>query len=159
MRLFIVSLVMSCLAWGSTASAQQSKYKCLLQTTSYTGEEAYIVVSLINPKGNYEKTLYILGPDKQWYNSFKEWNKQQSKKKENLSAITGASVAGGDRASATFILDESLLNKGYKLRFESSVEDQQYHMADVEIPMTTEALTQKTEGKGYIRFVKLSKVQ
>ncbi|MBU7578578.1 MAG: DUF2271 domain-containing protein, partial [Flavihumibacter sp.] len=51
------------------------------------------------------------------------------------------------------------LNKGYKLRFESSVEDQQYHMADVEIPMTTEALTQKTEGKGYIRFVKLSKVQ
>lgn len=159
MRIVIMSFILSLLAWGSTASAQSTKYKCLLQTTSYTGEEAYIVVSLINPKGNYEKTLYIMGPDKQWYNSFKEWNKQQNKKKENLSAITGASVAGGDRASATFVLDESLLNKGYKLRFESSVEDQQYHVADVEIAMTTEALTQKTEGTGYIRFVKLSKVQ
>lgn len=152
-------LVLALLALGFTASAQQAKYKCLLQTISYTGEEAYIVVSLINPSGQYEKTLYVMGPDKQWYNGFKEWHKQQSKKKENLSAITGASVAGGDRSSATFVLDESKLDKGYKLRFESSVEDQQYHVDDVEIPFTTQALTQKNEGKGYIRFVKLSKVQ
>lgn len=82
MRIVIMSLVMSFLAWGSTANAQQTKYKCLLQTTSYTGEEAYIVVSLINPSGNYEKTLYIMGPDKQWYNSFKEWHKQQSKRRK-----------------------------------------------------------------------------
>lgn len=43
------------------ATAQVSKYKCMLQMVNYTGEKAYIVVSLINPKGQYEKTLYMMG--------------------------------------------------------------------------------------------------
>lgn len=159
MRALALTLLSFLILSLSTTQAQDAKYKCLLQTTNYKGLEAYIVVSLINPAGQYEKTLYVMGSDKQWYNGFKEWHKQQSKKKENLSAITGASVAAGDRSSTTFVLDESKLNKGYKLRFESSVEDQNYHVTDVEIPLTTEALTLKTDGKGYIRFVKLSKVQ
>ena len=98
-----------------------------------------------------------MGPDKQWYNGFKEWDKQLGKKKEKLNGITGASVAAGDRTSATFNLDESKMNKGYKLRFESAVEDAKYFVNDLEIPLTTDAVTLKTEGKGYIRFVKLSK--
>lgn len=140
-----------------SAFAQNAKYKCTLQLTNYTGLEAYVVVSLINPEGKYEKTLYMMGPDKQWYNGFKEWDKFLGKKKEKLDAITGASVAAGDRASATFQLDESKLNKGYKLRFESAVEDKNYYVTDVEIPFTTEELTKKTEGSGYIRYVKLTK--
>ena len=43
------------------ANAQTSKYKCMLQMSNYMGEGAYVVVSLINPKGNYEKTLYVHG--------------------------------------------------------------------------------------------------
>lgn len=139
--------------------AQTSKYKCMLQMTNYTGLEAYVVVSLIDAKGQYEKTLYIMGPDKQWYNGFKEWNKYLSKKNENLSAVTGASIAAGDRSITTFSIDESKMNKGYTLRFESSVEDQNYHVTDVEIPLTTEGITLKKEGKGYIRYVKLIKAQ
>ena len=139
------------------AFAQNTKYKCMLQMTNYKGLEAYVVVSLIAPNGKYEKTLYMMGPDKQWYNGFKEWDKQLGKKKEKLNGITGASIAAGDRTSATFSIDESKLNKGYKLRFESAVEDAKYFITDVEIPLTTEAVTLKTDGKGYIRFVKLSK--
>lgn len=144
-------------AFSAQAFAQNAKYKCMLQLTNYKGLEAYVVVSLIDPNGKYEKTLYMMGPDKQWYNGFKTWDKNLGKKKENLNGITGASIAAGDRASATFVLDESKLNKGYKLRFESAVEDAKNYATDVEIPFTTEAITQKTEGKGYIRFVKLSK--
>ena len=29
-----------------------SKYKCLIQMTNYTGEGAYIVISLLNPQGD-----------------------------------------------------------------------------------------------------------
>lgn len=139
--------------------AQNAKYKCMLQMTNYKGLEAYVVVSLVDAKGNYEKTLYMMGSDKEWYNGFKEWFKKQSKKKENLSAVTGASVAAGDRSSTTFTIDESKMNKGYKLRFETAVEDQKYFVSDVEIPLTTADITKKTEGKGYIRYVKLNKVQ
>lgn len=148
-----------CLMLSLQGFAQSEKYKCLLQLTNYKGLEAYVVVSLVDPQGKYEKTLYMMGPDKQWYNGFKEWNKQLGKKKEKLNAVTGASIAAGDRSMTTFSIDESKLDKGYKLVFESAVEDQKNHKDDVVIPLTTEGLTQKTEGTGYIRFVKLSKVK
>lgn len=143
---------------GSQAFGQNAKYKCMLQMTNYKGLEAYVVVSLVDSKGEYIKTLYMMGPDKQWYNGFKEWDKQLGKKKEKLDGITGASVAAGNRSTATFTLNESDFGKGYKLRFESSVEDQKYYVTDVEVPMTKEGITQKVEGKGYIRYVKLNKV-
>ena len=131
----------------------------MIQMNSYTGEAAYVVISLINPKGGYEKTLYVLGPDKQWYNTLKEWHKFETRTKSKLSAITGASVSGGDRAMQTIEIEDAKLNSGYKLRFESAVEEQKYHVTDIEIPLTPEALAERAAGTGYIRFVKLSKVQ
>lgn len=139
--------------------AQSGKYKCMLQMISYEGEAAYVVISLINPKGEYEKTLSVLGPDKKWYNTLKEWDKYQEKTKEKLSAVTGASVGGGDRAVRTIEIEDAKIDKGYKLRFESAVEEQKYHITDAEIPLTTEGITERVNGNGYIRFVKLNKVQ
>ncbi|WP_413997991.1 DUF2271 domain-containing protein [Flavobacterium sp. W1B] len=141
------------------ATAQSSKYKCMLQMSNYMGEGAYIVVSLINPKGEYEKTLYVMGDDKKWYNTLKEWHKFHSKKPTNISAKTGASVTGGDRSITTIEIEDSKINTGYKLRFETAVEDQKYHKADLEMPLTSAAIAEKAEGKGYIRYVRLSKIQ
>jgi hypothetical protein len=39
-------------------------YRCMIQMNAYKGESAYVVASLINPQGKYERTLAILGPDK-----------------------------------------------------------------------------------------------
>ncbi|OOV16642.1 DUF2271 domain-containing protein [Flavobacterium sp. LM4] len=140
-------------------NAQSSKYKCMLQMSNYMGEGAYIVVSLINAKGDYEKTLYVMGDDKKWYKSLKEWNKfHTAQKTDDISAKTGASVTGGDRSVTTIEIENSKINKGYKLRFESAVEDQKYYVNDLEIPLTTEGLAEKTEGKGYIRYVRLNKI-
>lgn len=140
------------------ATAQSSKYKCMLQMSNYMGEGAYIVVSLINPKGDYEKTLYVMGDDKKWHKTLKEWHKFHSKKPENISTKTGASVTGGDRSMTTIEIEDAKINKGYKLRFESAVEDNKYYANDIEIPLTTEGLAAKTEGKGYIRYVRLNKI-
>ena len=157
---FKILLLLLVFAFFTTDSfSQTSKYKCMIQMTSYEGEKAYVIISLINPKGAYEKTLSVLGTDKQWYNTLKDWYKFQAKTKEKLSAVTGASVGGGDRAIRTIEVDDSKMNKGYKLRFESAVEEQKYHVTDVEIPLTTAAITEKANGKGYIRLVKLNKVQ
>jgi len=143
----------------ASSFGQTAKYKCMVQMVAYQGEKAYVIVSLMNPNGEYEKTLSVLGPDKRWFNTLKEWYTFQNKTKEKISAVTGASIGGGDRAVRTIEIDESKLGKGYKIRFESAVEEQKYHAADVEIPLETGALTARTEGKGYIRFVRLSKVQ
>jgi hypothetical protein len=140
------------------AIAQSSKYKCMLQMSNYVGEGAYIVVSLINAKGEYEKTLYVMGDDKKWYKTVKEWHKFYSKKPTDISAKTGASVTGGDRSTTTLEIEDAKINKGYKLRFETAVEDNKYYTADLEIPLTTEGIAAKTEGKGYIRYVRLNKI-
>jgi hypothetical protein len=159
-NIFKTALLVLCLVtFGSPAVQAQTgsgKYKCMIQMSNYMGEGAYIVISLINPKNAYEKTLYVLGPDKQWYKTIKDWHVANSKKKENISAITGASVTGGDRSVNTIEIDNAKINKGYKLRFESAVEDKEYYVKDLEIPLTTESLSKKSDGTGYIRYVRFS---
>jgi hypothetical protein len=144
------------LAQPRSAQAQEVSYKCMVQMTNYMGEAAYMVVSLVNGKGAYEKTLYVMGSDKKWYPDVKEWHKALGKKTPNISAITGASVAGGDRGVMVLKIDKSKIDKDYKIRFETAVEDKQYHVKDLEIPLTTEGLAAKSEGTGYIRYVRFS---
>lgn len=144
------------LAVPAFAIAQATKYKCMIQMTNYLGEGAYIVVSLINKEGAYEKTLYVLGADRKWYSSLKEWYKANKKKPATVNATTGASVSGGDRTVVTLDFDKAKIGAGYKLRFESAVEDKPYYVKDLEIPLTTEGLGAKNEGTGYIRYVRFS---
>ena len=141
----------------ATSFAQQTtKYKCMIQMTNYMGDGAYIVISLVDSKGAYDKTLYVLGSDKKWYKSLKEWHQFFVKKPSNISAITGASVTGGDRSVNVIEIETAKINAGYKLRFESAVEDKDYNVKDLEIPLTTETLSAKSDGTGYIRYVRFS---
>ena len=159
-KLFKVALVLALVfCSGATVMAQKggsSKYKCMVQMTNYPGEGAYIVVSLIDPKGAYEKTLYVMGSDKKWYKDIKEWYKFHSKKPSNISAITGASLSGGERSVTVLELEDSKINSGYSLRFETAVENQEYKVKDIEFPLTTENVSGKNDGTGYIRYVRLS---
>ena len=63
-----------------------SKYKCLIQMTNYTGEGAYIVIFLLNPRGDYEKTLYVHGDDNEWFYDITEWWNFYGKKRSNIVA-------------------------------------------------------------------------
>lgn len=128
----------------------------MVQMTNYTGEAAYIVISLIDPKGNYEKTLFVYGDDAQWYNTIEEWwQKFHSKKRSNIDAITGATISGGGRNITVIDIDDSKINAGYKIRFETAVEDQKYHTSDVEFELTSETVKSKQDGKGFIRYVRM----
>lgn len=153
----IVLLLAVAMLLPTTSNAQKAtQYKCMIQMTNYMGEGAYIIISLVDAKGNYEKTLYVLGQDKKWYKDLKEWHKFYAKKPTNISAITGASLSGGDRSVNVIEIDDSKINAGYTLRFESGVENQKYHVKDLEVPLTTEGISGKTEGTNYIRYVRLS---
>jgi len=158
MRLILKTLLVNVMVVcaGINANAQSKQFKCLLQMSNYVGEGAYIVVSLIDSKDAYEKTLYVMGSDKKWYKSIDEWYKFYANKQPKLSAITGASVTGGDRSITTIEIETSKIDAGYKLRFESAVESKKYYVKDVEVPLTTQALSSKTEGTGYIRYVRFT---
>lgn len=153
----ITALLLVCFACINTfAQGKTSTYKCMVQMTNYSGEGAYLVVSLINPKGGYEKTLSVMGSDKKWYKDLKEWHKFYSKKPSNLSAISGASISGGERSVVVLELENTKINSGYSLRFETAVEDHQYYTKDLEFSITKENLSGKIEGTNYIRYVRFT---
>lgn len=137
------------------SSESDAKYKCMIQMMNYTGEGAYVIVSLMKPDGSYDKTLYVAGKDDEWYHDIIKWWGHQKQAKDKLDGITGASIAGGQRSIALIKVPASKIDKGYKLRFESAVEGQTYHAKDIEMEMTTTNVNQKIDGKGYIRYVRL----
>lgn len=131
-------------------------YKCMIQLTNYTGEGAYIVVSLLNANGDYEETLYVQGDDNEWYRDIAEWWKNvYGIRRPALDAITGATVSGGERSMTVLKIPADKIDAGYKIRFESAVEDQEYHKDDLEFDLTTDNLKAKKEGKGFIRYVRM----
>lgn len=133
-----------------------SKYKCMVQMTNYAGEGAYIVISLLSPDGNYEKTLFVQGDDDEWYHDIIDWWKFYGKKRtENIDAITGATISGGERNISVIEIENDKIDKGYKIRFESAVEDQEYYKDDVEFELTSKSVKSKIEGKGFIRYIRM----
>ncbi|SFU45712.1 Predicted protein [Pustulibacterium marinum] len=128
--------------------------KCLIQTKNYAGEGAYIAVSLLNDKGAYEQTLYMVGDDEKWYDTLVEWWHQLGEK-ESVDAISGATITPGSRSVVAFEIPAEKIDQGYSIRFESAVEDQEYYEKDLEVALTSANLQGKFEGEGYIRYVRL----
>ncbi|AUC82836.1 DUF2271 domain-containing protein [Lacinutrix sp. Bg11-31] len=138
-----------------TTVTESTSYKCMIQMINYSGESAYVVISLINPEGEYEKTLCVQGDDEEWYHDISEWWKFYGKKRTKIDAITGATIAGGARSISVIDIEDSKIDAGYSIRFETAVEDQEYYTKDVEFPLTSESVKSKKEGSGFIRYVRL----
>ncbi|MDX8554739.1 DUF2271 domain-containing protein [Tenacibaculum sp. 1B UA] len=151
----IIALFITVLTLMAFNTNDSATYKCMIQMKNYTGEGAYIAISLLNPNGEYEQTLYVQGDDEEWYSDITEWWKFQGKVRTDIDAITGATISGGNRAITVLKIDNDKIDKGYKIRFESAVEDQEYYKDDVEFELTTDNLKGKFEGNGFIRYIRL----
>lgn len=133
----------------------QKKYKCMLQMNSYDGEGAYVIISLINPNNTYEKTLYVLGRDEDWYADITNWWNYYGKKRYALDGITGATLSGGKTGVSIIEIEDSKIDAGYKIRFETAVEDLKYYTKDIEFELTSESVKSKKVGAGYINYVRM----
>lgn len=140
---------------SATAHMPPVNYKCLIQMMNYTGERAYVVVSLIDPNGEYVKTLYMQGDDQEWFADLKNWWQFSSGINENIDAITGATIGNGQRNIISLSFDPSEIDSGYTIRFESAVENQEYFAIDAEVPLQSETIKNKVDGKGYIRHIRM----
>lgn len=138
-----------------TKPRETTSVKCMIQMVNYTGEGAYIVVSLINPEGAYEETLYVQGKDKEWYSDITEWWKFYGKRRPDIDAISGATISGGERKINVLKIPNDKIDAGYSIRFETAVEDQEYYVDDVQFELTSESVKSKVEGKGFIRYIRM----
>ena len=143
------------LVFSNSGTSVVKKFKCLIQMKNYSGEGAYIIISLIKPNGDYEKTIYVHGDDSEWYYEITSWWKFYGKKRPNIDGITGGTISGGERAMSVLKIDASKINSGYKLRFESAVENENYYEKDIEFELTSSNLKNKFNGKGFIRYIRI----
>ncbi|MEO1255031.1 MAG: DUF2271 domain-containing protein [Bacteroidota bacterium] len=154
-----IALAVCCLMLltGTTwkSGSESKNIKCLIQLTNYGGEGAYVVVSLLDAADNYKQTLYVGGFEEEWYPDLPEWYAFYDDDWESIDGITGASIQSGGRKITSLVINEDKLNIGYKLRFETSVEDEKYYSKDVEVELTSESINQTIEGTGYIRTVRM----
>ncbi|PIB27537.1 DUF2271 domain-containing protein [Maribacter sp. 4G9] len=156
-KFFIPIVALACLVLFAFGKATETtSYKCMIQLTNYEGEGAYIVVSILDGNGKYQETLYVQGDDNEWYRDLEEWWKNiYGIRRPNIDAIVGETVTGGQRKMTILNIPTEKIDAGYKIRFESAVEDQEYYKDDLEFDLTTENLTAKKEGKGFIRYVRM----
>ncbi|WP_420575154.1 DUF2271 domain-containing protein [Kordia sp.] len=134
---------------------KDSKYKCMIQMKNYTGEGAYVVISLLDTEGNYLETLYVQGNDDEWYSDIIEWWKFYGKRRPDIDAITGETISGGERKISIVAIPDDKINAGYQIRFETAVEDQEYYTDDVQFELTSETVKSKIAGKGFIRYIRM----
>lgn len=155
--LIFKQLLYTLLILGMLSATQHSSksIKCMIQLTNYDGEGAYCTISLLDKEDNYVETLYVLGDDTDWYPDIEEWYSFYENNQQEIDGITGASISVGKRKIVKFSIDDDKMNTGYKLRFETAVEDQKYHKKDVEIELSNDVFNKKIEGTGYIRYIRM----
>lgn len=126
----------------------------LVQLNDYKGNEAYFSMYLVDDKGRYVRTLWVSGDNPRWYPEQPRWWKYLGRKPQELDAITGASTATGDRSVIRIKLEEEIIDAGYKIRIDTSVEDQQNYQEDVEVELASKNMKDKIPGTGYIRYLR-----
>ena len=134
---------------------ETTSVKCMIQMSNYEGEGAYIIISLINQNDNYEKTLYIQGNDPEWYSEIYEWWEFYGSIRSDISAISGATISGGERKISILNIPNSKIDNGYSIRFETAVEDQKYYTKDIQFKLNSANIKSEFEGNGYIRYIRM----
>lgn len=154
-KLTLLLIITATLSLSFANPGEKTNVKCMIQMTNYTGENAYVIISLIDPVGEYVETLYVHGKDSEWYSEISNWWKFYGKRRLSVDAISGATIGGGVRTVSMLKIPSDKINKGYSIRFETSVEDQEYYTKDVQFELTSESIKSKKEGKGFIRYVRM----
>jgi len=138
----------------TTFAAQADEAIVVVQLNEYTGPEAYFSLYLVNPEGRYEKTLWVSGDEKVWWPDTKRWFGYFSRAPQEIDAVTGASTPAGARAVMRFDIDPALIDAGYTMRVETSVEEAENYQQDAEVPLTRANERVKTPGTGYVRYIR-----
>ncbi|MCP4323570.1 MAG: DUF2271 domain-containing protein [Psychromonas sp.] len=126
----------------------------MVQIGEYNGPEAYFHLYLVNPKGKFDRTLWVSGPDKIWWPDSKRWFGYHSRARENVDGLTGASTAASARSVMRVEIDPKWVDAGYKLRVETSVENAENVHVDAEVDLTKANQRKKIPGSGYVRYLR-----
>ncbi len=120
---------------------------------NYGGDGAYLAVYVTKENGDFVGTVWVGGGKSKYFDHFTHW--YRATRGDMRYAMTGASVGAGRSFEITFDLADALIDSGYQIRIDASVEDMRDAPSDIVIPITSENFGVTNSGRRYVRSVVL----
>lgn len=106
---------------------------------NYRGPGAYLAVYLVDGSGRYQQTLWVSGRKSKYYRHLKGWARGISSAGGSIDGLTGASVGSGRSLTVRASVADALIDAGYKVVVDVSVEDWGDRPRDASVPLTNGA--------------------
>ena len=144
-------LAFAALALGLTfaASAEARVVTLTTQMKSYSGNGAYVVIYVSDAAGKVQETLFMAGGKSKYYRHLSNWSKDSGS--QSIDGITGASVGSGRSLTVKVDIADALIDAGYQIRLDSSVEDMSDKPNDVVVPLVSTSSGKPASGRGYVK--------
>lgn len=146
--LFALGLAIA-LAVPTVAQAREVTFTTEL--LNYGGDGAYLALYLTDAAGKYQGTLWVAGKKTKYYKHLSGWARGSRLNPAEYDGLTGASITSGRTLKITLDLDDALIDNGYEIRVDTSVEDMRDNRADIALPLTSDGSGKPVAGRGYIR--------
>jgi hypothetical protein len=134
------------IAFPAMAEAKTLKLNTTL--TNYGGNGAYLAIYLTDAQGKFHSTLYVAGRKAKYHSHLRDWARGKGR---SIDGLTGASVGSGQSLKVSVDVADALIDAGYQVRIDTSVEDGRDNPADVVAPLSAAAVGKPTAGKGYVK--------
>lgn len=133
------------------ALAQAKPLTLIAQMKRYSGNGAYLVMYVTDSKGAYKDTLWMAGGKSKYYKHLSDWARASGKRLSEVNGITGASTGSGSTFVVTVDLADALLDAGYELHIDASVEDKRDSPSEIVVPLTSANAGKPVKGRRYIK--------
>lgn len=152
-KLALVLLLSTALIAPGAAEAANVTVELSLKT--YSGPNAYLAVYLVDASGNYDSTLWVAGTNFKYLGHLRGWARGfQSSGNTSLNGISGASVGGGRTLKISSTLSDAMIDAGYKIVVDTSVEHWGDYTADASLDLKSTGGT--TSGTGFVNRLSVS---
>ena len=121
------------------------------QLHDYGGQGAYLAIYLVNPQGQCASTLWVAGRKAKYHKHLSDWKRLCAH--ASINGITGASVGAGRTLKVTLDLADALIDAGYEIRVDASVENMRDSPSEVRVPLSASQAGKPQAGKQYIQAV------
>lgn len=123
------------------------------QFADYGGYNAYAAVYVTDAQGKVVQTLHVAGSKAKYYRSLTGWARGAS---GSIDGLTGASIGSGGTLTVTADVADAMIDAGYQVRIDTSVEEGNAYAADAAAPLTAAAVGKPAPGHGYVTSLTVS---
>ena len=149
----LLTVLAAACALAAPALAHSRQVTLSAQLTNYSGDGAYLAAYLTDAKGAYAGTLWVAGGKAKYYKHLSDWNRLSAGDTKRLVGVTGASVGAGRTLKVTLDLADALIDAGYEIRVDASVENMRDSPSEVRVPLSASQAGKSQAGKQYIQAV------